>query len=167
MGRGGRVILDRLSAENDDFWRTMDFTVVDSVCDKKSAVDEVTRESVNFHRSDHPSDLSVYMQYLNCPPKDVEAERKDVNFSDCSRTLTCNSGVKAEQTQQMHVVKQEPEDIKEEYPRLRSSTSSEKDEAAVQEMLHFLEGVRRDWLAHFSCVVACSLSEQNMCTSQT
>ena len=165
MGRGGRVILDRLSAENDDFWRTMDFTVIDSICDKKGAVDEVTREGVNFRRSDHPSDPSVYTKFLNCPPKDVEAEhRNDGNLSDCSRTLTCNSGVKADQ---MHIVKQEPEDMGEESPGLRSSTPSEKDEA-VQEMLHFLEGVRRDWLAHFSCVlVYTTLSEQNMCISRT
>jgi hypothetical protein len=29
MGRGGRVILDRINTDNDDFWRTLDFSIVE------------------------------------------------------------------------------------------------------------------------------------------
>lgn len=38
MGRGGRIVLDRFSTDQDDFWRTLDFSIVEPTKNDSKAV---------------------------------------------------------------------------------------------------------------------------------
>lgn len=127
VGRGGRIIFDRVSTDYDDFWRTLDFSIIDSenLQEKRDALETVSAEpsSSSGVHIDIKSEFSV-----------SRANRSDVRTSE-SVGSGDGSDIKVE-------VKMEPLDIQEEgvTPLEPAHTKEEKDE-----MVDFLRSLRRDW----------------------
>ncbi|KAJ8925543.1 hypothetical protein NQ315_009383 [Exocentrus adspersus] len=128
VGRGGRIILDRVSTSYDDFWRTLDFSIIES--------------SSHQEKTDMPEQIPVEFSDSNSVHADIKSEFSvsHVNRSNVRTSESADSGsdVKAE-------IKVEPLDIQEEgvVPLEPVHTKDEKDE-----MVDFLRSLRRDWL-HF------------------
>ncbi|KAI4467760.1 enhancer of polycomb [Holotrichia oblita] len=138
MGRGGRVILDRLSPEQDDYWRTMDFTVFDShktnLTNHKILVkEEIDTNSFTFAGSNIYANSSNYN--LKTPDRSVIA-----GYSDSLRTSIGDSFSESD-----FKCKQESADVQDDtfYAQEVKDYLHNTDD-----MVEFVRSVQRDWL-HF------------------
>ncbi|KAK4885725.1 hypothetical protein RN001_001996 [Aquatica leii] len=140
VGRGGRVILDRVATNLDDFWRTVDFTIYDpkSTECKTSEIKEERSSDLNTNLVTNlgvGSHLNNNSNYLKIDVKN-EVNRQDTNL----RTSVSESVLS-----ESSVIKQEPEDAVDEWSiPVEDNVMKEQQ----QEMVEFLQEVRRDWL-HF------------------
>lgn len=127
VGRGGRIIFDRVSTNYDDFWRTLDFSIIDSgnTQEKKDALEAASAEpgSSNGIQTDIKSEFSV-----------SRVNRGSVRTSESAGSGS-GSDVKVE-------IKVEPLDVQEEgvTPLEPVHTKEDKDD-----MVDFLRSLRRDW----------------------
>ncbi|XP_065167332.1 enhancer of polycomb homolog 1 [Atheta coriaria] len=131
MGRGGRVILDRLSADVNDFWRMMDYTVYDST-------DAVTEAAACAR-----TEIKVEPQEDSLPAaaRTSVSEVCDVSLSTAT---TVSEGVKQESSDDL-IFDSQPSTVQQPPPPLRTKHLTKEDH---DEMLEILQSVRRDWL-HF------------------
>nr|XP_022909693.1 enhancer of polycomb homolog 1 [Onthophagus taurus] len=134
MGRGGRVIFDRLRTDFDELWRGLDFTIYDGTTTKKPATTNTPEEGIRLKDS---FSTNVY--------SDVGHRNSNfVKAGDESRTsfgvLNCDGDfVKS-------VVKEEPEEVAEEVSRVMEV--SEHTPEDQDEMVEFMQSIQKDWL-HF------------------
>ncbi|KAK9717332.1 Enhancer of polycomb-like [Popillia japonica] len=138
MGRGGRVILDRLSPEQDDYWRTMDFTVFDShktdlVNHKILVKEEIDTNNFTFSGSNIYTNSSNYN--LKTPDRSVVA-----GYSDSLRTSIGDSFSESD-----FKCKQESADIQDDTCYAQEVKDSLHN---TDDMVEFVRSVQRDWL-HF------------------
>ncbi|KAJ8977026.1 hypothetical protein NQ317_013475 [Molorchus minor] len=118
MGRGGRVILDRMSTDYDDFWRTLDYSIVEPGKEEKE--DTVTSGIDIVQQTDIKSEFSVsHVNSGSVRTSDIES-----GASACS--------VKCE-------IKTEPEEVQEGGTALPEPvpTKEEKDDMVEFLRLHF------------------------------
>nr|XP_023019140.1 enhancer of polycomb homolog 1 [Leptinotarsa decemlineata] len=122
VGRGGRIVLDRISTNYDDYWRMLDFSITEPGRESSTSVETSTSDS--FSPSDIKSELSVGNSSSN----------NLLRTNDC----VSSDSIKVE-------VKREQEGAQEEgiAPLEPVYTREEKDD-----MVDFLRSVGRDWL-HF------------------
>lgn len=140
VGRGGRIILDRCStAEDDEFWRTLDFTILENKQPEESRTiseNVITNSDVGV-KSDKYHSATANLQALQTEVK------KEIGNSEL---LTNNSSVSELRTE----IKAEPMDVCEsEVPQFDAPcnigpppTPSKEEE---QQMLEFLQTIRKDW----------------------
>lgn len=145
MGRGGRIVLDRISTSMDDFWRTLDFTIYEperitksTECRASDVKDEHSTDSnINsFTNLDISSHLNNYSNTLKTSFK-TELSSRDSNL----RTSVSESVFSANSE-----IKQEPEEITEEWSIPSEINTCSQDQEP--EMIEFLEEIRRDWYVH-------------------
>lgn len=131
MGRGGRIILDRLS--NDDFWRTLDYTIYEtkekrSIVANKNIVKDSTNSLTNL-------EVGNSLNHKNSNNY-IKTEISHNNI--ISRTSV--SEVSSESVSDNQCIKQEPMEIEEE--KVNHLISTEED------MLDYSAYVQ-DWYAIF------------------
>ncbi|CAG9859413.1 unnamed protein product [Phyllotreta striolata] len=85
VGRGGRIILDRISTNYDDFWRTLDYSITEPVGEHAAST---SQEHTTVQQTDIKSEISV---------------SDSARISDCA----ISDSIKVE-------IKQEPEEVQEE-----------------------------------------------------
>lgn len=123
MGRGGRVIVDRISTDYDDFWRELDFSIT-----------EPGNESQSLWENQQIGEASSSLVQQT----DIKSEFS-VSHSDSISVRTSESA----SVDSFNVeIKKEPVDVQEEgvTPLEPVPTKEEKDE-----MVEFLRSLRRDW----------------------
>ncbi|KAJ8952863.1 hypothetical protein NQ314_007469 [Rhamnusium bicolor] len=132
VGRGGRIILDRMSTDYDDFWRTLDFSITEpnNVQETKDAIEAVSVEASNSN--------SIPQTVIKSEFSVSHVNSGNVRTSECVSSGSGGS-IKFE-------IKKEPEEVQEEgvKPLEPVSTKEEKDE-----MVDFLRSLRRDWYVEF------------------
>nr|KAH0807890.1 hypothetical protein GEV33_014902 [Tenebrio molitor] len=131
MGRGGRVILDRINTDNDDFWRTLDFSIVEpnSKPNDTNLSDGIVKMDTSFLNNTNVN---------NNLRTEIKSEFSYVVNNSGSRTNVSDVvGGESESGGQIEI-KEAAED-----PEPPVHTKSDEDE-----MVEILRSVRRDWL-HF------------------
>lgn len=140
MGRGGRIILDRVATNCDDYWRTLDFKIYEpnselqSVEDEKSGDINVKDNKIKIVNSGHNNVIS---DSLLCRTDDIKIDLNHFGTScsdDNLRTSVIeggddNNSVKVQ-------VKEEPQ----QQVDAPVEQNEEKDD-----MVEFLRSLRRDW----------------------
>lgn len=119
LGRGGRIILDRISTNYDDFWRTLDFSIT-----------EPEREA--------GTSTTIEEEPALCQQTDIKSEVSVSNNNRISDSSVISDSIKVE-------IKKEPEDVQEEGEMTQEHVYTKKEN---DEMVEFLRSLRRDWL-HF------------------
>ncbi|EFA06113.2 enhancer of polycomb homolog 1 [Tribolium castaneum] len=140
IGRGGRVILDRIGTDHDDFWRTLDFTIVEPNAKKEEQQNETNLSSDGVVKMD-ASFVNNNTNVNNNLRTDIKSEYGYVSNS-FSRTNVNDVGGESESGGQIDVKKEVEEDGG---PQPETFAHSKSDE---DEMVEILRSVRRDWL-HF------------------
>lgn len=152
MGRGGRVVLDRISTDFDDYWRNLDYTIYDSQSlhkkisehskemNKNSTTNSFTNLAVGSSAS-HTSD--------SCSVVKTEEIKTEFPYNDDSSLRTSYCEFSSEGVSETKcIVKQEPQEIEEcAVPTVDDSVKAVQQEN-VDEMLDILREVQKDWL-HF------------------
>ncbi|KRT84858.1 hypothetical protein AMK59_730, partial [Oryctes borbonicus] len=126
MGRGGRVILDRLGPEQDDYWRTMDFTIFDSCTSNLTERKISVKEEADTTNSTY-SNLNAYANSnygLKTPNSSAVA-----GYSDNLRTSVGDSFSESD-----FKCKEEVVDVQDETFSVREV-----------EMVEFVRSVQRNW----------------------
>ncbi|XP_028142187.1 enhancer of polycomb homolog 1 [Diabrotica virgifera virgifera] len=119
VGRGGRIILDRISTNYDDFWRTLDFSITEP--DREAGTSRVVEEEPALVQE-----------------TDIKSEVSVSNSARISDSSVISDSIKVE-------IKKEPEDVQEEgVTQLEPVYTKEEND----DMVDFLRSLRRDWL-HF------------------
>lgn len=134
MGRGGRVILDRVTTDVDDFWRNVDFTIYDpklvsSEIKSENCTDSITNLDVGSHLNNHSNYFKTDIK------NEVIVENSHLRTSVSEGAFSENGCT----------VKQEPEESVEEWSIPAESNFPKEQQ---HEMVEFLQEVRKDWL-HF------------------
>lgn len=154
IGRGGRVILDRVSTDYDDYWRTLDYTIYESsndrIKEKLCKDDEVFRNST----TDIFNNLGLGNNSLGQPiaidsnvslkTKDIKLELVDDGITmDSSVSRTSFSSVRSGDGSTDCVIKQEPPDMcpDQSVPIMNNEVESED----LNDMVETLRAVQRDW----------------------
>ncbi|XP_057660984.1 enhancer of polycomb homolog 1 [Diorhabda carinulata] len=120
VGRGGRIILDRISTNYDDFWRTLDFSITEP--EREVGASSTIEEEPAF-----------------CQQTDIKSE---VSVNNNNNRISDNSVI----SDSIKVgIKKEPEDVQEEDVMSMEHVYTKKEK---DEMVDFLRSLRRDWL-HF------------------
>ncbi|KAF5304769.1 hypothetical protein FQA39_LY09546 [Lamprigera yunnana] len=139
LGRGGRVILDRVATNVDDFWRTVDFTIYDPKS-TECKTSEIKQDHCSGFNSNLVTNLDIG-SHLNNNSNYLKTNIKhEFNHNDTNLRTSVSESVFSENS----VIKQEPTDNIEEWSTPVGNNSSKEQ----QEMVEFLQEVRRDWL-HF------------------
>jgi hypothetical protein len=128
MGRGGRVILDRINTDNDDFWRTLDFSIVEpnSKPNDTNLSDGIVKMDTSFLNNTNVN---------NNLRTEIKSEFSYVVNNSGSRTNVSDVvGGESESGGQIEI-KEAAED-----PEPPVHTKSDEDE-----MVEILRSVRRDW----------------------
>lgn len=123
VGRGGRVILDRLTTDLDDFWRTLDFTIY-----------EPNRTSTTTAQSSSTNNFSV----VNTS-NSIKTELSEFSHYD-SRLRTSESETNSELVRIKQEFVDEEEDGVKPLPNLVEHAKEDEDQWD-----DFLSTVRRDW----------------------
>lgn len=128
VGRGGRVILDRISTDYDDFWRKLDFSITEPgnkshSREESHQIGEATSSIVQ--QTDIKSEFSV-----------SHADSGSIRTSDSVSVDSFN-----------FEIKKEPADVQEEGVVPMEPVPSKEDK---DEMVEFLRSLRRDWYVEFS-----------------
>lgn len=141
MGRGGRVILDRITTDFDDYWRKLDYTIFDPHSKKETNVATVV--------SDHKLDNLMNSNTDGSPARAVnlvsgirtEIKAEVVNRNNFSSSENNGESVVSDSR---CVVKQEPIEISEEFsiPNVDNSSAVKDD---LDDMVETLKMVQRDW----------------------
>lgn len=148
MGRGGRIILDRLSSNADDFWRTLDFTIYEpnltipqckSVGDVKSNVNSNKNLYTNLDVNSH---LNNHIDFLKTNVK------SELNYNDNSVRTSVNSVDNGSFVNISHVIKQEPEEVNEEWSSSTAAYNVGSRDSQKDDTLKFLEEIRKDWYVY-------------------
>ncbi|XP_060533052.1 enhancer of polycomb homolog 1 [Cylas formicarius] len=159
VGRGGRIILDRVSTEYDDFWRGLDFTITEPA-KKLSAVskeEEHLRDSgvdlgnVSWSlKSRSDSQRTGDSVLLNCGSESFTSDFVGSNSSSCglrSNSLSSSvSGVKVEY--KMEHVEEDGVSNLEDAGVIGSLQEKHVNQDDRDNMVETLRSVRRNWL-HF------------------
>lgn len=131
MGRGGRVILDRLSSDHDNFWKALGFTIYEmkhNVTNKNTVKDNTstTNSFTNLSVDNSVNHKNLFNIQTDCKT-DVRTNLSEiVSESDCA-----NREIKEE-----HLQIQELE---------KKPTNIVHSQAEQDEMVDFLSSVRRNW----------------------
>ncbi|CAH2005786.1 unnamed protein product [Acanthoscelides obtectus] len=134
LGRGGRVIMDRVATDYDDLWRTLDFTIIEPDRDQHQVKQE---ESI---RDDVPSASTCGVSVNSNNNSSYISETRTSNNATASSSGVFNSVVGDV------CVKQEPVSVPDEpttAPELVDETTQHQ-----EDMVEVLRSIRRDWL-HF------------------
>lgn len=115
VGRGGRVILDRVSTPHDDFWRSLDFTIHEP------------NNKLESQEEKPSGDISESVSVYSSNSETVLVDRTTIGDSE---------SVTAVET----AVKKEPVEEGVELLALAPPTKEETDN-----MVEFLRSLRRDW----------------------
>lgn len=123
VGRGGRIILDRISTDYDDFWRKLDFSITEPGNEsynqgESHQIGETTSSIVQ--QTDIKSEFSV-----------SHADSGSIRTSDSASVDSFN-----------FEIKKEPVDVQEEGVAPLEPVPSKEDK---DEMVEFLRSLRRDW----------------------
>lgn len=135
MGRGGRIVLDRVSTNYDDYWRTLDFSIYEpqqqqqqhTVQENKvKLVDNTSNNTLNNNNNNNSvllrtDDIKYDLNHFNSGSSDINNLRTSV--SDINECMD-DGNVKYE-------VKKEPID--------------EQNDDNNDDMVEFLRSLRRDW----------------------
>lgn len=144
VGRGGRIILDRASTTTDDeFWRTLDFTILDNKQSSVSRTTDECNEKDTISRSES-SDKSDNHHLPTTNTKFLEVEVKNES-GDSVRT---SSGISEIRTDVKVELMDYTENNVQQFntPLTTGPPAYTKDEE--QQMLEFLQTIRTEWL-HF------------------
>ncbi|VEN50993.1 unnamed protein product [Callosobruchus maculatus] len=136
VGRGGRVILDRVATDYDDLWRTLDFSIVEPQRNQQQVKLEVSG------RDDAASVSTCGVSGSNSFSTSISETRTS------SSVMADNSGVFGSAVGDVRV-KQEPTSTPDEDVKPTTSPLIVDDTTQHQEdMVEVLRSIRRDWL-HF------------------
>lgn len=141
MGRGGRVILDRLSSELDDYWRTLDFTIYDSQTKTNTTEHKVSvKEETDVNNFTY-LDSNIYANSSN---NNLKAPSTSVvtGYCDNLRTSVGDSFSESDCSR----CKQEPVDGQEEDLSTQDVKNYPRN---TDEMVEILRSVQREWQVFF------------------
>ncbi|XP_018333423.1 uncharacterized protein LOC108742649 isoform X2 [Agrilus planipennis] len=167
LGRGGRVILDRTRTDLDDFWRTVDFTILEptrtienigTATTLAGAANFTKSYPTNFFASSNSSVGDMSKTNLKIEPLSFYSDGSLRQLQQQQRTCVgaASASVSSDSIDKRSVVKEEPVDLPDEWSvpaetcsdvHVPIATTAQTQEEQ-DEMVEFLKEVRRDWL-HF------------------
>lgn len=141
MGRGGRIILDRLSDDYDDFWRTLDYTIYetgDVKPDKICAVKDGPPNTFNNSLHDRSSSINN-----NARTDFIKTEfSHNSNDNNSARTSVSDVFI-SESVSESQGIKQEPMEVQE----AAEAADVHHSQAEQEEMTEFLRSVQSWYVA--------------------
>lgn len=142
MGRGGRVILDRINTNYDDLWRRLDFSIVEP---SKSDISGVVKMETSFINNGSNSNSNTNFN------NNIRTDIIKSEFSDDLRTSTV---VSSDDTtlavygdiggQIIQIKKEEPEEVGGRNIMMDTSTTYSNKNGDEAEMVEILRSVQRD-----------------------
>lgn len=139
MGRGGRVILDRITTDQDDFWRTMDFTIVEPKSKQESNLKQELDDTILSSSGIDKTETSYVNNNTNVNNNFRTDIRSEFSVSDSSsRTNVNDVGSESESGGQAVFKNETNEDTAPQTETFHNKTDED-------EMVEILRSVRRDW----------------------
>lgn len=141
IGRGGRIILDRLSNEEDDFWRTLDYTIYEK---KDITTNMANKSTVNDSTNSFTNLLGNGLNHRNSN-NNIRTDFKTEYSQNNSSSRTNISEVFSESVSENQCTKQETIDVQEKEQIIHHHTQEQQ-----EEMAEFLRSVQNWYVKNSS-----------------